>query len=689
MTPAPNSPASTSIAASTHTSTPPHSATAGSPSNSGILLAQSAQSIQPGRRSQACRRCRRLRVKCVRPESTSPCEACHKAKDECVVFHGPSSHDRAYRNPKRAHVDPAHNYGDLAVVAGSSSGISDGGETRSQSQRRSPEGMILPSPGPTMISSVAMFWPRTNLGLGGPSSTHISWDDLPPFEEVVEGVTAFTTSFFQLGFIPRSLFFEVMRREPESISLFLILTILSVSARFTPSLVRRFQSGVAATQAFLSQAGAFVPDQMFNPTLDSIQGFFLMSIAEWGNGDKNRSSVYMGIAIRLAGMLRLHREETYQLPQNASREAIVLSEVARRTFWMIETFENLHSGSNLPVAFSYKDVTVLLPCDEREFTFGIRPRERAAMPGTPPALRNPALSDSVSRSLFATLLQTHCLWGQVARLVSSEDLEPPSSLRSETNINKRKFEFLSQTLASFEAGLSPQHSWSVWNLRAHKVEGLDLAYLSVAMVLRLSNVILRRSYLHDVLSARHSPDGVALSARADPSSPVLDELFDNMLTMDEQIVAFFEHKSPDQGYPALIVFCVYVCGSLANNLCQQPHICPRIAPQAVRILKNSIQGLETLQDAWPLARRWYQALYQASEPVLRAPSTPLPNPHRNHPPANGERPNQFYHQPQVDVQFNDPVIFESMFAAFDPSSWNNLLSGEGIETFAAGHGFGQ
>jgi hypothetical protein len=38
----------------------------------------------------------------------------------------------------------------------------------------------------------------------------------------------------------------------------------------------------------------------------------------------------------VAGILRLHREETYELPCEATPDAIVDSEVARRTFWPIQ-----------------------------------------------------------------------------------------------------------------------------------------------------------------------------------------------------------------------------------------------------------------------------------------------------------------------------------------------------------------
>ena len=170
----------------------------------------------------------------------------------------------------------------------------------------------------------------------------MGWEALLPLEEVIEGVRTLTTSYFQLGFLPKELVLEDLRRNQECVNVFLLLSILSVSARVTPSLVKRYGSGIDVTRVFLDQAACLVLEQMFTPSLDSIQGFSLLSVAEWGNMDKNRSSIFRNIAARLAGILRLHREETYNLSETATREQIVEAEVARRTFWVLETFENLH-----------------------------------------------------------------------------------------------------------------------------------------------------------------------------------------------------------------------------------------------------------------------------------------------------------------------------------------------------------
>jgi len=53
----------------------------------------------------------------------------------------------------------------------------------------------------------------------------------------------------------------------------------------------------------------------------------------------------------MVGMLRLHREETYWLPEDAKPEEIINSEMARRTLWVMGSM-----GSALDPTSSYVDV---------------------------------------------------------------------------------------------------------------------------------------------------------------------------------------------------------------------------------------------------------------------------------------------------------------------------------------------
>ncbi|ORX94818.1 fungal-specific transcription factor domain-domain-containing protein, partial [Clohesyomyces aquaticus] len=423
---------------------------------------------------------------------------------------------------------------------------------------------------------------------------------LPSAEEIIEACRVFTTSYFQLGFIPKTSFFERIQRD--EVSDFLLLSILCLSARFTPCLIQRYGSTTKATERFMTAALERVPHELYNTNLENIQALFLLSIAEWGNGDRDRSSIHMGVAVRMAAMMKLHREETYELPPDATNDQIIFAETARRTFWMIQSQDNLHSGYSSPLPFSCEDITALLPCGESNFLFGIRPAERAALPSTPPALANPSLVDSPRRPLFATLIQSHSLWGQVARRAcrpGSATLGPTSEYMS-----------MAATLRRFEESLPTQHRWSIWSVKVWKDLGFELAYLSVVMVIRLSNILLRRMYLENIKAS--------ISTAKDnggPSGfwkPVSDELFRDVVELYQQIEVSFTMREQTEGYPAILVFPIYVCGSLALNLWQCPKLCPRLADKASAMLLRCLKVITDLQHAWPMARKWQEGLQQAA-----------------------------------------------------------------------------
>ena len=73
--------------------------------------------------------------------------------------------------------------------------------------------------------------------------------------------------------------------------MFFLNAILSVSARFTPCLVQRYGSGFKATEHFAEIAIAYGLQSLHRPTVEHTQAFFLLGLAEWGGGDKNRSNV--------------------------------------------------------------------------------------------------------------------------------------------------------------------------------------------------------------------------------------------------------------------------------------------------------------------------------------------------------------------------------------------------------------
>lgn len=120
------------------------------------------------------------------------------------------------------------------------------------------------------------------------------WDLLPPLPEVVDAVCLFTRKYFQLGFIPKELFPQRLRQNHRSVSVFLLLSILSISARFSPALAKRYEGEISAAHYFMEHASNLALRELYRePTLERCQAFYLLSIAQQGSGHRNRSYVSM------------------------------------------------------------------------------------------------------------------------------------------------------------------------------------------------------------------------------------------------------------------------------------------------------------------------------------------------------------------------------------------------------------
>ncbi|ROW10394.1 hypothetical protein VMCG_01645 [Cytospora schulzeri] len=428
------------------------------------------------------------------------------------------------------------------------------------------------------------------------------WDYLPPLPDVIEAVNQFTRNYFQLGFIPKQAFPDRLRTDHRSISVFLLLSILSISARFTPALVERYGGGMKAAETFMDRASAVALTELYEvPTLERCQAFYLLSVAQQGSGLKNKSYINVGIAMRMAALMRLHREETYTL-QNPSKEMVIAAESARRTLWQLHSQDNLHSGPESPVSLAASDITALLPCSEDDFAKGQEPQSRAALEDTPPAVENPKLISDPRRSLFATLIQTHYFWGRVIRRAVKYDRS------SRPWEDTSEYAELVAKLHEWESNLPHEHLWSPVLLKGYKAGGQDLGYLSITNSTRLCNIVLRKAYLSEMINL-------------DQSDPQLQtfwsnmslELFKNVKLLHEQIETQFLERAPDDSLGAqMALFCVFSCGHMATYLCRYPNVCPdpSITRDGPIMLQRAMTILTEASQVWPLAARWLENLHK-------------------------------------------------------------------------------
>ena len=118
-----------------------------------------------------------------------------------------------------------------------------------------------------------------------------SIDLLPDRAEVLDGVRGFLWDYMQLGFLPRALFLEQLEQDLSSAPVLLILSMLALNARFTPSLAARFGGHKQASAEMRRRALSLVADEMTRASVEGIQGLFLLSVSEFGEGNGSRSWV--------------------------------------------------------------------------------------------------------------------------------------------------------------------------------------------------------------------------------------------------------------------------------------------------------------------------------------------------------------------------------------------------------------
>ncbi|CAJ2503967.1 Uu.00g113610.m01.CDS01 [Anthostomella pinea] len=436
------------------------------------------------------------------------------------------------------------------------------------------------------------------------------WDLLPSLDIVIDGIDTFTRHFYQLGFIHKKMFMQTLRETPETLSVFLLLSMLCIAARFNDSFIKMYGDGLQAVTELMQNAQRMALKELYlEPTLERCQAFYILSIAEQGSGKSNTSYISSGIAFRMAALMRLHREEAYSpITADSPIAHRIRAESARRTFWMLHSQDNLHSGPYKPVSIAASDITALLPSDEADFEAGRIPAQRAALEGTPPAIQDPNLVSLKPRPLFASLMQVHNFWGVIARriLCNEKDWQP--------NDEDSDFAKLDRRLNDWERNLPSEHAFGKILLGGYRHYAEDLAYLSCTGTLRLCHIVLRKAYLDEMIRHAHRNP-------ADPEAKFYQnmaaDLFCNVRLLHEQLDAHFEDGTPVESLGSqMAAFVTYSCGLLASYLCKFPQLDAQHVGNNLQAAQaegrmmylRSLGILRAYQHIWPLAETWCNGL---------------------------------------------------------------------------------
>ncbi|CAH0053937.1 unnamed protein product [Clonostachys solani] len=334
------------------------------------------------------------------------------------------------------------------------------------------------------------------------------------------------------------------------------------------------------------------------PSLERCQALCLLSIAQHYHGFEKESYINLGIAIRMASWLQLHKVEMFQV-DTPSPQAIRKAEAARRTLWTLFCQDILITRGTSILFLSLCDITTLLPCSEHDFNHGQDPSTRATLINRFPANQRPGPSLDQGQSLFASSIRIFYIWGTIQRKLAHYKQQPWQGGFD------HEVEHIKQRLKHWELWLPENHTWSMLMLPEHRTNGHDLAYLKVTMMLRLCNIALRQPWVEEII--HYDP----AKAQQEPYIMTSRELYKEVYMLFLQInILFFSKLTSECGEDQIFALCVYTCGLLSAYLCKYPLICQdrSIIAQGPRMLTTILSIFEERIDRWPQAARWKDEL---------------------------------------------------------------------------------
>ncbi|GAA5852502.1 hypothetical protein JCM8547_002521 [Rhodosporidiobolus lusitaniae] len=450
---------------------------------------------------------------------------------------------------------------------------------------------------------------------------------LPSKELVIEGCEAFFSTPFQLTFLHRPSFLHKLASLPPNTAqytplaahhppAFLLLAILAVSARFCEPLVRRAGGDPReASEGWAEKAKALVVNELFSPSLERVQALYLLSLHEYGHGQAFKAKMLHKLARSMAEPLKLHEDvEGLSVVENESR---------RRTWWFLKFEPNaLLSEARTLSAFKPRTVgaQLHLPSQETDWTFGI-PSRNLGPPG------------SHDLSLLGAVLTVSTHLGAVAESASSllSSASPTPDPRSPDS----SFASLSAGFSDILNALSPVQQWSTQTLLAYRTQNLDLGFLSLWVQVHLVELLLRRTYLPEMIRALHPTaagegegEGEKEVKAEEGEEKKKDEgkdegereyygkMAEEMIQAAMRVIEVQEEvagvRAGARGVTVQLAFSTFLASLTLSHLRLAPFLSPSLSSPSTTLTAKLTSALSILQSSaglFPVAEKWHRLLW--------------------------------------------------------------------------------
>ena len=190
-----------------------------------------------------------------------------------------------------------------------------------------------------------------------------------PARTYAHAISIFRAQFSEYGFIQPS---DLERpRDLSDCDKLRLVAILAVVCRYMDGPFRQTQVEHANVVTRELQNRLTSP-----PNLSLIQGFLIMALYEWGEGQGYVAWIYAGTAVRMSQAFAATRQEANDTELRSMDRSPALSEVEIRTFWTCFILDKLLScGKQRPAMMNLEDIELPLPVSDEDFAFGRPPAE--------------------------------------------------------------------------------------------------------------------------------------------------------------------------------------------------------------------------------------------------------------------------------------------------------------------------
>lgn len=279
-----------------------------------------------------------------------------------------------------------------------------------------------------------------------------------------------------------SFFYKPDLEDPETQQPFLTAAVVCLCSRYlTPKEAKEdfgLSSGADVCNRFSPIVRNMAKASSDEPTVRNIQANLILAMSEFLDNAGSRHWMYGGIAIRMAQIMRLHKD--YHQAHSLKEQ-----EIRRRTFWACLLFDNLLAYF-LSKPLSLTIISVALPGTDasiafREASRGLNLDNLIYFSGFPSEI-----------GIIPYFIKTVSLWSQIVdfnvfnrRFVEKE---PPTDHTS--FFHKRH-----QDLRDWISALSPGLHWSWDNYRSHSSLGQGREFIAMNFLMHSSFCVAHQLYL--------------------------------------------------------------------------------------------------------------------------------------------------------------------------------------------------